>query len=134
MRTHDAYGDREAMKALLPDYKKMIKRTEVFYRAFRAQWYKESKPQGFDVHEIRIGGLLLRMKSALERLEAYCRGEIDTIPELEEPLLPFNYGTYHVDTDEFEMVNDRVDEETIRNGMGIACFNCWRDTVTANLI
>ncbi len=134
VRTRDAYGDREAVQALLPDYKKMIKRTEVFYRAFRAQWYKESKPQGFDVHELRIGGLLLRMKSALERLEAYCRGEIDTIPELEEPLLPFNYGTYHVDTDKFDMVDERVDEALIRAGMGISSFNCWRDTVTANLI
>ena len=134
VRTREAYGDAEAMKAIVADYTKAIKRIEAFYYAFRAQWYKENKPHGFDVHDIRLGGVIGRMKSCRDRLQDYCAGVIDAIPELEEPMLPFPYGTYDVATDVFEKMEDILPEEDIRNGLGIACFNNWRDTATANLI
>ena len=134
VRTRQAYGDREAVKALLPDYKKMIKRTEVFYFAYRDQWYRESKPQAFDVHELRLGGLLLRMRSALDRLSAYADGKIDGIPELEEPMLPFPYGVYNVEDDTFGYVDVDIAEEELYRGIGIASYNHWLGTATANLI
>lgn len=89
-RTRQAYasGDRSQLEAVIRDYKKMIKRTEDFYQAFRKQWYLENKPHGFDVQDIRIGGLIRRMGSCLDRLELYRDGAIDSIPELEEKLLP----------------------------------------------
>lgn len=134
VRTRKAYGDREAMKTVLADYKKMIKRTETFYLAFREQWYKESKPQGFDVHELRLGGLLLRMKSARERLEAYCAGKVDVIPELEERALAFPYGLYNVENDTFGECDLSVEEDRLYEGLGIASYNHWLGTATANLI
>lgn len=89
-RTRAAYenGDREQMNVILADYKKMIRRTEEFYRAFRTQWYTENKPQGFEVQDARLGGLLLRMRSCMERLTEWREGKITTIPELEEEILP----------------------------------------------
>lgn len=96
-RAREAYaeGDRQRLEAVISDYKKMIKRTEQFYGAFRYQWYLENKPQGFEVQDIRIGGLLQRMKSCLDRLVDYRDGKIPSIPELEENIVPF--AEEHVD-------------------------------------
>jgi hypothetical protein len=41
------------------------------------------------VQDIRLGGLMLRIKHCRERLESYLRGEEDSLPELEEVLLDF---------------------------------------------
>jgi len=77
-------NDKEALEQLIKDYGKVIKKTEEFYYAFRLQWYIENKPHGFDVQDIRIGGLLRRMKSCLERLIDLRDGKIDRIEELHE--------------------------------------------------
>ena len=87
-RAYDA-GDKEALSALLADYSLASERLEVFYRAFAALWSTENKPQGFDVQELRLGGLALRLRSCRERLADYVAGKIDSIPELEEKLLPY---------------------------------------------
>lgn len=90
-RTREAYvcADRQQLDRIIRDYRKMIKLTEEFYYAFRRQWYQENKPHGFDVQDARIGGLIQRMRSCQERLTEYRSGDIDTIPELEETIVPF---------------------------------------------
>lgn len=110
IRTRRAYetGDRRAVEPLLAEYAKMIKRTEAFYQAFRTQWYTENKANGFEVHDIRIGGLIQRMKNCRDRLADYASGRIDAIPELEEPTLPFREG--------------------------ITSYNDWYSTVTRNCL
>ncbi len=91
IRTKKAYkeNDIETLKNILPEYTEMITRMEDFYYAFRNQWYKENKPHGFDVSDIRLGGALMRMKSCKDRLEDYLNGAIKEIPELAEPDLPY---------------------------------------------
>ncbi len=89
-RTRQAYANRELLDGVIADYKKMIKRTESFYRTFRNQWYTDNKPHGFDIQDIRLGGLLQRMRSCLERLEDFRDGKIASIPELEEPIVPIS--------------------------------------------
>ena len=49
---------------------------------------KENKPFGFEVQDIRIGGLIQRLKTAEKRIGEYINGESDCIPELEETRLP----------------------------------------------
>ena len=89
IRTRKAYksGGKEALQALLEDYNKTENALKVFYEDFRLQWYKENKPFGFEVHDARIGGLILRTQGCRRRLEAYIAGEIDCIEELEEKIL-----------------------------------------------
>ena len=55
---------------------------------------KENKPQGFISHDLRIGGLIQRLKSAELRICEYLDGKVENIPELEEPVLSFGakYG------------------------------------------
>lgn len=91
-----ASGDKEALLPLIADYKKVVKKLEKFYTAFRKQWYIEYKGYGLDVHDIRIGGLIMRIKDCAGRLQDLYDGKIDKIEELEEEILDnvFNLGEF----------------------------------------
>lgn len=92
LRTRAAYeaGDKAALKRLAEnDYGKVAELIGVYAEAFEKQWMRENKPHGFDVQDLRIGGLLRRTDSCRRRLLDYVNGEIDRIEELEEALLPF---------------------------------------------
>ncbi len=52
-------------------------------------WYSTNKPFGFEVIDLRLGGLIGRFETAKIRLEQFARGELDTIPELSEAKLPY---------------------------------------------
>lgn len=81
-------GDRAAMQALLKErYRRLPGLIKTFYRSFRRQWNLENKPFGFEVHQVRIGGLLLQTEDAVRRIEAYLRGDVTEIPELKEDLI-----------------------------------------------
>ena len=90
-RTRAAYktGDKAALAALLDDYADCIERVKEYYKAFSYQWHKENKPNGFEVQDHRYGGLMMRLDACISRIGAYLGGEIDTLPELDEELLPF---------------------------------------------
>ncbi|MBQ3865354.1 MAG: hypothetical protein II776_00505, partial [Clostridia bacterium] len=84
-------GDREALSALLPRIRRVEKDLARFFEIYRRAWYRENKPHGFDVQEIRLGGLAARLASARERLEEYLR-DGTPIPELDETALPPRKG------------------------------------------
>ncbi len=108
-RTRAAYAsvDNQQLNSVIADYKKMIKRTREFYNALRNQWFIENKPHGFDIQDIRLGGLIGRMQACLDRLIEYRDGKIKTIPELEEKIVP---------------ITDKIIN-----------YNCWRNNVSANM-
>ena len=56
----------------------------------RAQWLKTYKPFGWEVLDIRYGGVVSRLDTAIYRLKQYLNEEIATIPELEERRLGFD--------------------------------------------
>lgn len=58
--------------------------------AHRAQWFKTYKPFGWEVLDIRYGGLMARIASARARLIDYMDGRIETIEELDEERLYFD--------------------------------------------
>lgn len=80
-------NDRKELEALLNAIGVLIGRVEAFYRAFRTQWFRENKPQGFETHDIRIGGILQRLQNCRDRIEAYLQNKTDRIEELEEEML-----------------------------------------------
>ena len=80
-------NNKEKLNELLSDYSNSIKYLKVFINEFRKAWYIENKPHGFDVQEIRLGGLLLRLESCKDRLKDYINGKINKIDELEETIL-----------------------------------------------
>lgn len=89
IQTREAYkkGDKAALAKLVERYSEAIEKTEIFYQYFRAQWYEENKPQGFNVQDVRLGGLIMRLKNCKKTLEEYLGGKIDTILELDDELL-----------------------------------------------
>lgn len=117
VRTRAAYrsGDRGALAALLSDYRTAEERLEEFYEAFRIQWDLENKPAGFEVQDIRLGGLGRRLRHCRAVLEDYLKGAIQRIEALEEPPLDFAGG------------GERLEG-------GPLLFNSWQETVTAGVL
>ena len=77
----------------------LIKRMETFYETFRAQWMKENKSFGFEVHDMRIGGLIRRITDCRRVLTEYLDGKIDRIEQLEQKRLDYWGGEDKFDRD-----------------------------------
>lgn len=82
-------GDKTALRAMLTELDETLVRLERFHDAYQAQWMQENKPHGFDVQDIRLGGLMQRVKTCRARLEDYCGGRLDRLEELEAAQLDF---------------------------------------------
>ena len=93
VQTRKAYAakDRAALARLAGErYPLLLQRLETFYDEYERFWMTEKKPQGFEVQDARLGGLIRRVKHCMDRLNARLSGGIGSIPELEEELLlPF---------------------------------------------
>lgn len=121
-RTKTAYqaGDKKALKAIQKDYVKGVKLAEDFLVAYRKMWFTDSKPHGFDVQDIRIGGVIQRLKSCGQRLADYLKGKVDKIAELEEPMVnPY--------------IGSKADKEG-EKGKGVPCSNLYVPNASVNAI
>ena len=86
--------DRKDMKMLKEiaetDLANLYKRVSELRESHKKQWFITYKSFGWEVLDIRYGGLLVRIESAAGRLKEYINGEIDNIDELEEERLFFD--------------------------------------------
>ena len=100
VRLRRAYkaGERDTLAAMLPELEECARRVRGLHTAASIQWHKENKPHGFEVHDARYGGLILRLNAVARRIKAYLDGEVELLEELEEELLPFRsaYDGSHV--------------------------------------
>ena len=107
-RTRKLYDacDWEGLRALAEnEYTTLLPRLENFYRAYRKQWYTINKSYGFEIQDIRLGGLSRRIENCKELLLSKVNGEIPKIEELENKLLPIK-DTYI--TSWAEMVSSNI--------------------------
>lgn len=79
--------DKDGLRKTAEDFGKALDALRGFYDEFASLWERENKPNGFEVHIIRLGGLMERLKFCKEKIEKYLKGEIDRIPELENELI-----------------------------------------------
>lgn len=116
-KTRAAYasGDKSALSNLLGTYDELLERLELFYRSHRKRWMKENKAQGFEVQDIRLGGLIQRVKDCRQTIEDYLNEQISAIEALEEPLL------------------DLQGNGTVM-GKKPTWFNNWNKNVSVNMI
>lgn len=71
-------------------YPLLAKRLSKFYESLRKMWLIERKPFGFEIQDIRIGGVIQRIKYCQSRLNDFINSKISIIEELEEKILePF---------------------------------------------
>ncbi|KUP22534.1 hypothetical protein AWJ19_31620 [Paenibacillus sp. DMB5] len=61
-----------------------------FIKVYHVQWEQENKVFGLDVFDLRMGGMLQRIETAIHRLNRYAEGELDELTELEEEILTFD--------------------------------------------
>ena len=109
-------SDKAGLKALCKTrFTPLIKKLEEFYDAFVAYWDTLFKPHGFDVMDVRIGGLIRRIEHCAQKVQAYVAGKTDRIPELEEQLLD-------------------VEGKGTDGEKGPLCYNNWAQIVSANII
>lgn len=83
-------GNKKQLKNLIKDYGVAIKRLDAFYEAFKVAWYTDNKAFGFEVTDIRLGGVKQRLTHAKDVLTDYLKGKIDHIEELEVELVEFD--------------------------------------------
>src|SRR5699024_54592 len=87
------HGDRPVLHKLANDViPEIIKRVQDLREAHRRQWLTINKPFGWEVIDIRYGGLLNRLDTARKRVNDYLNHDIDFIDELEQERLYFSPG------------------------------------------
>ncbi len=89
IRLHAAYHaqDKEALAALALDCREVCRRLRALWEAHRTAWMRYNKPFGWEICDLRYGGLMARTESVTMRIEDYLAGRIERIEELEEPRL-----------------------------------------------
>lgn len=82
--------DKTKLERCVLDLENIIQLTERFAQVYQKQWLKDNKPFGLEIFHQRIGGMLYRLRYAIEKIQAYTKNEIDRIEELEEKRLSFD--------------------------------------------
>lgn len=89
-RAYDAQ-DREQLQHIaefeLSDLEKKVEQLRIAHRKY---WMKTNKPFGWEILDLRYGGLIARLKSAQDRLFDFLNGSVSAIEELEEERLFFD--------------------------------------------
>lgn len=86
---HDRNGLRRIAEEELTE---LAARVKTLHEAHRAQWDATHKIFGWEIIDLRYGGLLARIASAQQRILAYASGEMDRLEELESAKLHFDGG------------------------------------------
>lgn len=79
--------DRELAAALADGIPATVEALHTLRVVWRRLWESTNKPNGFEIIEVRMGGIAARMSTAGEKMRAFALGETETIPELEEESL-----------------------------------------------
>lgn len=93
LRLRRAYldKDRELMARyadeLLPEISRLTRELRLCHMK---HWFNIYKPLGWDIFDMRYGALLARLDSASRQIRMYLDGELESIPELDEPRIPYN--------------------------------------------
>ncbi|QJD84295.1 beta-N-acetylhexosaminidase [Cohnella herbarum] len=85
------YGDRGRLETIaLIELPELLLKVEALRISHRNQWMETYKPFGWEVLDLRYGGLTARLRSATDRIKDYLEGGVLCIEELEETRLYFD--------------------------------------------
>ena len=90
-------NDREALARLGKECDVIIEKMTALRLAHRREWMEHNKPFGWEVHDIRYGGLIARFDTVKERIAAYLNGDIDAIEELSADRLAIKGDEHSLD-------------------------------------
>lgn len=92
IRLYNAYQNKniselkKISEEILP---KLYNDTKILRHSHREHFFDEYKPIGWEILDIRYGGLLMRIDTTKKRLDDFISGKIEKIDELEEERLPY---------------------------------------------
>lgn len=111
-------GDKDTLRKIanevLPE---LLRRFEAFHNTMYQQWAIECKANGYEVLDLRIGGLESRVKTCINRLNLYLDGKIEILEELEEDRLTMDCRP-----------NDEVGKHEVM------CNNFWIPAFSASIV
>ncbi len=87
LRTRALYSadDKDGLRAIAnSDYKECIRLIREFRCSLKSFWDHDKKMFGFEVQDLRIGGILMRLEACAEALIDYADGRLGCIPQLDE--------------------------------------------------
>ena len=108
VRIKDAYDreEKEILKEIsqneIPD---IICNLEEMKRIREEIWMTDAKPFGYELLDVKLGGVITRLKSTGRRIDNYLNGKVSRLEELEETRLPYF-------TDEMDKRENRWDRIT----------------------
>ena len=70
-----------------------IVRLDCFYESLKRQWIRENHSVGFEVLDVRIGGVRERLRKVADRVKDFLSGKAARIEELEQERLPHFVNT-----------------------------------------
>ena len=81
-------GKRAGVKGLLEKDVKPLRAAVIsLWKEHRSVWMQTNHPFGWEVIEARYGGLMARMDTLIDRLKGWQTKQLDSLPELEAPIL-----------------------------------------------
>lgn len=83
-------GDRAKLGELAEELRTIGAEVDRLRKLHRANWFAENKPFGWEVIDIRYGGLSARLETARQRVADYLNGSAARIEELEEERLYYD--------------------------------------------
>ncbi len=111
-------GDTAALHKIadtvLPE---LLSRLTTFHESVYVQWLTECKANGYEVLDLRLGGLESRVKTAIRRIKMYLAGELDRLEELDEKRLT---------------IDCRPGDEIV--GTEVYCDNFWIPAFSASIV
>ncbi len=86
VRLKEAYdaGDRDTLAAMAEECDVVREKLVTMKNAHRTLWMTWNKPFGFEVHDIRYGGLISRFETVKARILSYLSGDVAVLEELTE--------------------------------------------------
>ena len=91
-KLYDA-GDKGGLKKIADEMPIIAKQIKVFHDAYRKYWTTYNKRFGFELFDMRFGGVVARLCAVRTILIDYVEGKTDKIEELEEVRLPISINT-----------------------------------------
>lgn len=82
-------GDREGARICAELAQVAQEELEILRRRWRELWYSTNRIYGFEIIDVRIGGVAARMESASQLMADFAAGRIETIEPLAEEPLPY---------------------------------------------
>lgn len=83
-------NDRKRLQELSSDIiSECIIRLDCFYESLKRQWLQENHSVGFEVLDVRIGGVRERLRKVADAVNDFLNGETARIEELEQARLPY---------------------------------------------